>query len=149
VLAALEACAAGIERALGAVPGLVRGNLQQVAALATEVGLTLARDVVADAADRGLVDPTEAVLRCLSQATRADDTEPLSISLHPDDLAVVAGALAHHEAVRARTARAHFVPDAAVPRGSARVHTGAGKLAYDPREVLARMTAAVRAQAAP
>ena len=44
-------------------------------------------------------------------------------------------------------AAAQFVADASVPSGGVRAETGAGRLQYDPREVLERICEEVRREA--
>ena len=49
-------CLQSIERNLEALPQLVGQNLNAIAAMSTEIGLTLAREIVHDVLERGLQD---------------------------------------------------------------------------------------------
>ncbi|MBX3462930.1 MAG: hypothetical protein KF830_07150 [Planctomycetes bacterium] len=145
---AVERLVAGADAALTALPALVADRLDQVAALAVELGLAVAREVVGDALDRGLVDPTPTVARCLRDCVHGASRADLVVRLHPDDLALVQQRLAGMEALREEVAAARFVADPSVPRGGVRAETETGRLRYDPRDALERLAAELRREAA-
>ena len=62
---AVISMAASIQQTVGRIPALVEDNLRAVSSLATELGLTIAREIVGKAAEDGLLDPSQVVLRCL------------------------------------------------------------------------------------
>jgi flagellar biosynthesis/type III secretory pathway protein FliH len=71
----------------------------------------------------------------------------LVIRLNPDDLAGVKTRIAEHPDLAREAAAAQFVADPSVPSGGVRAETGAGRLHYDPREVLERICEEVRREA--
>jgi flagellar biosynthesis/type III secretory pathway protein FliH len=135
------------QRTIANVPAEVQQRLEQVAGLAVELGLALARELVGAALDQGKVDPTETVVRCLRDCVHGSDRSDLVVKLHPQDLGPVQQALQSRPEVQEETALARFVADPTVPRGGVRAETGAGRLRYDPREVLERISAEVRREA--
>jgi len=141
---ALLSCLGHIEYQLENIPMLVAVNLEQVSDLATEIGLTVAREVVGSALDQGLVDITAVVRRCLDRAVGGAGTSKLRIQLSPDDLSTVIQNLDEHPDMRERMQQVELRPDSSVERGHVRVETGAGSLFYDPLEVLARISDEVR-----
>ncbi len=141
---ALLSCIGSIEQQLGDIPAHVTDNLGQVAALATEIGLAVAREVVGAAADRGLVDTTAVVKRCLDHAVGGAEPGHIHIQLSPDDLSTVLGCLGSDSSMRERMQQVEFGPDPSLPRGHVRVQSGSGRLVYDPQEVLTRISDEVR-----
>ncbi|MHC4077570.1 MAG: FliH/SctL family protein [Planctomycetota bacterium] len=141
---ALLSCIGNIEHQLASIPGQVAANLEQVSALATEIGLAVAREVVGTAVEQGLVDTTAVVMRCLDQAVDDANTSQVRVQLSPDDLSTVLQRLDEHPDMRERMQQFELVPDANLPRGHVRVESGAGRLVYDPQEVLTRISDEVR-----
>lgn len=146
-LQALRDLAQAAKRVVEEQPGQIAARLDEVAALAVELGLAVARELVGAALQRGLVDPTPVVVRCLRDAVRGSGGGDLVVRLHPEDLAAVQAALQALPAVQEDLATARLLADAGVPRGGVRAETGAGRLCYDPREVLERISAEVRREA--
>ena len=145
---ALRDLARSCQRTVDAVPQQVNQRLDEVAALAVELGLALANELVGDALGKGLVDPTPTVVRCLRDCVHGSSKADLVIRLHPDDLAGVQQNLAATPDLQQELAVAKFVADPTVTRGGVRAETGAGRLHFDPREVLERICAEVRREAA-
>lgn len=146
--AALCAAAQAIGRAAQAVPATVAARLDEVAALAVELGLAVAREIVGAAVQQGLVDPTATVARCLREAVHGVDAAALTVHLHPEDLGPVLDRLEREPALRELAAAARFAADPSLARGAVRAETGAGRMRYDPREAFERVAAAVRSAAA-
>ena len=71
----------------------------------------------------------------------------LVIKLHPNDMANVQTRIAAMTELGEELASARFVADKSVPTGGVRAETGAGRLHYDPREVLERICNEVRREA--
>jgi flagellar biosynthesis/type III secretory pathway protein FliH len=134
-------------RTVEAVPQQVGQRLDEVAAIAVELGLALAREIVGSALDRGLVDPTPTVVRCLRDCVHGSGKADLVVRLHPLDLEGVQQQLAGMSELQDEVGSARFVADKSVPRGGVRAETGAGRLLYDPSEVLERISAEVRREA--
>lgn len=130
-----------------AVPGVVGKRLDEVGSIAVELGLSIAREIVGAALDQGIVDPSPTVMRCLADCVHGSDRADLVVRLHPADLDPVQQRVASLPELREQAAAARFVADANVPRGGVRAETGAGRLRYDPREVLERICAEVRREA--
>ena len=145
---ALRKLIATIGREVQNVPETVRARLDEVAGIAVELGLALAREIVGVALDQGLVDPTPTVARCLADCVHGADRGDLVVRLHPDDLAPVETRLQAMPELAEALAEARLVADRTVPRGGVRAETGAGRLRYDPSEVLERICAEVRREAA-
>jgi flagellar biosynthesis/type III secretory pathway protein FliH len=146
-VAALRDFATAARRTVDALPQQVTERLDEVAGLAVELGLALANEIVGDALQKGLVDPTPTVIRCLRDCVHGSSKADLVVRLHPDDLALVQQTLQAHPEVREETAAARFVADPTIARGGVRAETGAGRLQYDPREVLQRICDEVRREA--
>jgi flagellar biosynthesis/type III secretory pathway protein FliH len=146
---AVQAALAAIQKSLQTLPTTVNGRLEQVAALAVELGLAVAREIVGAALDQGFVDPTPTVLRCLRDCVHGSDRGDLVVHLHPEDLALVLDRLARVPELREQVAAARFVSDPALGRGAVRAETGAGRLRYDPQEACERVAAEVRKAATP
>jgi flagellar biosynthesis/type III secretory pathway protein FliH len=144
---ALRELATASRRAVEALPQQVGTRLDDVAALAVELGLALANEIVGDALQKGIVDPTPTVVRCLRDCVHGSSKADLVVRLHPDDLALVQTTLHAHPEVRDEAAAARFVADPTISRGGVRAETGAGRLQYDPREVLQRICDEVRREA--
>jgi flagellar biosynthesis/type III secretory pathway protein FliH len=138
-----EVCAAA-RQAVDALPAAVAARVDELAGVAVELGLALAREIVGAALDKGLVDPTPVVLRCLRDCVHGAGKADLVVRLHPQDLAAVQQRLRGHAEMQEEIADARFVADPLVPRGGVRAETGAGRLLYDPQEALARVCAEVR-----
>jgi len=141
---ALQAIAAAATDACEALPRLVGERLDGIAELAVELGLAVAREIVGDALDRGHVDPTPTVVRCLRDCVHGSSRADLVVRLHPDDLGNVQRVLQQHSELADQVGVAHFVADARVGRGGVRAETEAGRLEYDPRDALERVSAEVR-----
>ena len=141
---ALRSCIEDIEHQLEGIPRQVAENLEQVSVLATEIGLAVAREIVGSALDQGLVDVTAVVMRCLDHALGGAQTGQVRVQLSPDDLSTVIQSLDEHPDMRERMQQVELLPDASVQRGHVRVETNAGRLSYDPQEVLARISDEVR-----
>lgn len=142
--AALQALSVAATDAIDAVPRVVHERLDEVAGMAVELGLAVAREIVGHALAQGMFDPTAVVKRCLADCVRGSSGSELVVRLHPDDLALVHGALEEEEAVREQLQRARLVADRTIARGAVRAETDAGRLQYDPREALERVCAEVR-----
>ena len=140
--------AQSIQQGVAGLAKVVNERLDQVAALAVELGLQLARELVGDALDKGLVDPTPTVVRCLRDAVQGSTDSSLKVYLHPDDLGIVLARLAEIPDLASLVTATDFQPDRALQRGAVRAETGSGRLRYDPQEVFARMAEAVRNVAA-
>lgn len=140
----VEKLVAAAQRAVADLPHQVNARLDEVAALAVELGLGVAREIVGTALDKGLVDPTPTVVRCLRDCVHGSSPRDLVVRLHPDDLALVQERLQTEAAVADEVAAARFVADASVPRGGVRAETETGRLRYDPRDALERVAAEVR-----
>ncbi len=129
---------------LAELPGVVERRLDEVAGIAVELGLAIAREIVGSALDKGIVDPTPTVERCLRDCVRGGSDDHLVVRLHPDDLAPVQQHLRAMPELTEETAAARFVGDPRVPRGGVLAETDAGRLRYDPREALQRVCEEVR-----
>lgn len=145
---ALQQIAQATERALQTLPAAVQTRLDAVASMVVELGLAVAREIVGEALAQGHVDPTPTVARCLREAVHGSDAGDLKIHLHPDDLGVVLERLGQQPDLRQRLAAAELVADASTARGAVRAETGAGRLRWDPREVLQRISDEIRREAA-
>ena len=146
-LAALQNCLDGIDRAVDSITKDVDRRLADVAELATELGLALAREILGVALEKGLADPTTTVSRCLRESAVGTDGE-IAVFLSPDDLDLVLDELDKQSDPRERVARARFAADPELDRGSVRIETAAGRLLYDPAEVLQRICDEVRQELA-
>lgn len=129
------------------VPGVVQSRLDEVAGIAVELGLAIAREIVGKAIDDGNMDPTDVVTRCLRDCVHGSSSGDLVIRLNPDDLAGVKTNLSRMPDLDEEVASARFVADATIPSGGVRAETGAGRLLYNPREVLDRICEEVRREA--
>lgn len=145
---AVQRFVAHTRAAVDALPGLVRQGVDEVSRIAVELGLAVARELVGAALEQGLVDPTPTVARCLRDCVHGSDRADLVVRLHPQDLELVETRLAAMPELQEELAAARFVADATMARGAVRAETGAGRLRYDPREVLERICAEVRREAA-
>jgi len=142
--ASLQTFANGAKQAIAALPKAVGDRLDEVAAIAVELGLAVAREIVGNALDRGFVDPTPTVARCLRDCVHGSNRTDLVIRLHPADLELVQRQLALMTELRDEVAGSRFVADPSVGRGAVRAETDAGRLRYDPREALERIATEVR-----
>ena len=141
---ALDALSATIDNRIAELRTQLDGNLDHVAAVVVELGLTVAREVVGSALDRGLVDIVPTVRRCLDAAvvgTKSNGGPSVSLQMHPEDLQVWAS--------DAGLSRPDVQVDVGtnLQRGEVVISTGAGALHYEPMEVLERVSEAVRAEA--
>ena len=143
----LRGVLAQTQQQLQAVPGVVNERLDEVAGIAVELGLSIARELVGAALDQHLVDPTPTVARCLRDCVHGSSQQDLVVKLNPDDLANVKTRIAELPELAREAADAQFVADPSVPSGGVRAETGAGRLHYDPREVLERICDEVRREA--
>jgi len=142
--AALRGLIEVAQQAVRQLPQAVAARLDEVAALAVALGLAVAREVVGAALDRGAVDPTPTVARCLRDCVHGSSRADLVVRLHPADLELVRAGLAALPGADDEAAAARFVADPALGRGAVRAETETGRLRYDPREVLERIAAEVR-----
>jgi flagellar biosynthesis/type III secretory pathway protein FliH len=145
--AAVQNCMDGIDRAVESITTSVDRRLDDVAALATELGLALAREILGAALEKGLADPTATVSRCLRESAVGTDGE-IAVFLSPDDLDLVIDELDRQADPPERVARSRFAADPELDRGSVRIETAAGRLLYDPAEVLQRICDEVRQELA-
>lgn len=132
---------------VAAMPGLIGSRLDEVAGIAVELGLAIAREIVGAAIDKGNLDPTPIVVRCLKDCVHGSGGGDMVVKLNPEDLASVKTRLAQTPDIDDEVAAARFVADATVPSGGVRAETGAGRLLYNPREVLERICVEVRREA--
>lgn len=129
------------------VPEVINNRLDEIAGISVELGLAIAREIVGAAIDDGKMDPTPIVARCLRDCVHGSDRGDLVIRLNPEDLAGVKTRLAEMTELDEEIAAARFEADATVPSGGVRAETGAGRLRYNPREVLERICDEVRREA--
>ncbi|MFT4512150.1 MAG: flagellar biosynthesis/type III secretory pathway protein FliH [Planctomycetota bacterium] len=132
---------------VAALSGVVNSRMDEIAGIAVELGLAIAREIVGEALDQGKVDPTSTVARCLADCVHGSDRSDLVIKLNPEDMAKVQTGIAQMAGLGEELASARFVSDATVLSGGVRAETGAGRLHYDPREVLERICNEVRREA--
>lgn len=142
--AALHALVASITDALEATPAMVGERLDGIASIAVELGLGVAREIVGNALERGHVDPSATVARCLRECLHGNSGTEMSVHLHPQDMEIVQQSLANVPDLREQMDGVRFAADPRAGRGTVRVETEAGKLKYDPRDVLDRISEAVR-----
>ena len=102
--------------------------------------------ILGDALDSGAVDVTATVARCLRDCTHGSGATELSVHLHPDDLEIAQQKIAEFDELADRLTATRFVADARAARGVVRIETEAGRLKYDPRDVLQRISESVRRQ---
>lgn len=140
----LMRCLGEIREALGQVPQRVQDNLEQIAALTTEIGLTVAGEVVGEALARGLVDPTPIVKRCLDGAVVGLTDPQVEVALNPEDLPLVVDELDNDAELQGRIPSVTFAPNPGLPRGAVQVQTAAGRSTYQPAEVLERIATELR-----
>ena len=140
---AFQTCLEGIDRAVDSIASTVNGRLDDVAALVTELGIALAREVLGTAIEKGLADPTATVVRCLRDAVGAADSAT-EVFLAPDDRRAVLDRLQAQPDLQKHVDRARFTADPDLERGAVRIETEAGRLLYEPREVLQRISDEVR-----
>lgn len=133
-----------LQRALQALPATVQVRLEQVAGLAVEIGLAVAREVVGEALARGHVDPLPVVTRCLQDAVEGGAEGRIQVRLHPADLGPVMERLAAVPEWQPTLARTDLLADPGVARGAVKLDAGAGRLRWDPREVLERICQEIR-----
>lgn len=139
---AFQAVLRAIAAAAQPLPDMVRGRLDEVAALATDLGMALAREILGAALDQGICDPTPVVAHCLRDAVRSGGR--LTVRLHPADLGGVLDRLEEHPELRDHAAGVDFTGDPRLNRGAVRAETDTGRLVYDPAEVLERMCEELR-----
>ena len=141
---ALQALCGAVAAAAKGVPDTVNGRIDEIAGIAVELGLAIAREIVGHALDAGLVDPTPTVARCLRDCVHGSRDDDLVVRLHPADLQLAQERLRQMPELHDEVAAARFVADPAVARGAVRAETEAGRLRYDPREALLRVSEEVR-----
>lgn len=134
-----------LQDAIKGLPSLVRKNLAEVSQLSTEIGLAIAQEVLGDALERGSIDPMQTLDRCLSEASIGLDGVDLAIYMHPGDLSQVLNELESDPEMRERLGGAQLHADAGLQRSAVRIDTEVGRLSYDYREILLRVSKAVRA----
>lgn len=133
-----------IDAATRTLPDVVNARIDEIAGIAVELGLAVAREIVGNALDAGAVDPTPVVARCLRDCVHGSSNDDLVVRLHPDDLQLVqTGLQAMHE-LSEQVAAARFVADKTLARGAVSAETAAGRLRYDPRQALERVSEEVR-----
>ena len=142
--AELSATLDGLREQAARLPAVVDHKLGAVAALATEIGLTVAREVVGQAVQQGVIDPAPAVRRCLEEASVGLTGTKLEIRLHPEDLSLVMTELEGDPLLRDKVECATFVPDPGLSRAAVRIDTESGRLKYECGEVLDRISQEVR-----
>ena len=140
---AAEACRAAVEQSLHELRHLVDSRLQAIAAMTTELGLAVAREIVGHSLARGTFDPLPVVRRCLQQATTHGERGKFVVRLSPADHARVQQDLASDTA-RELT----FLADATLSPGSVRVESDLGAIAYDPAQALQRLSEELRRELA-
>lgn len=140
---AVDACRAAVERALRELRSVVDARVDAVASMSTELGLVVASEIVGATLARGVFDPLPIVRRCLQQALAAGERSGVVVRLSPADLVRV-----QSEPVDARVQGVTFAADAALAPGSVRVETDVGTIAYDPAEVLRRLSDELRKELA-
>lgn len=145
--AQLRGLIATAQRQVQELPQVVNQRLDEVAGVAVELGLSIARELVGAALDRHLLDPTPTVARCLRDCVHGTGGSDLVVRLNPDDLEAVEANVAAEPALARAAADVQLVADVSVPRGGVRAETGGGRLHYDPREVLERICEEVRREA--
>ncbi|CAN0490436.1 unnamed protein product, partial [Discosporangium mesarthrocarpum] len=128
-------------------PSEVNGRLDEIAGIAVELGLSIAKEIVGASLEQGRVDPTATVARCLADCVHGSDRGDLVVRLHPEDVAAVQTNLQNMPELANELDAATIVADATIARGGVRAETGAGRLHYDPREVLTRICDEVRREA--
>ena len=136
-----------LRRALNQVSARVDENLQSVTALATELGLAIAKEVVGEGVADGLLDPSSVVLRCLRDGVLGGSRPDIRIELCPEDLNMVVSALGSHPDLASEMGQLEFVANPALGRSCVEVTTESGRLSYDPEEVLRRICDEVRKEA--
>ncbi len=141
---ALINLAGQIEESVAQLQPIVTANVQQVAAIATELGMAIAKEIVGQAVDEGRFDPSPIVERCLLNSVRGSDRADARIELCPDDLNLVVEQLQANPETRARVQTVEFVANPAMERGCVNVSSQSGRLVYDPDEVLERICAEIR-----
>lgn len=144
----LQSVVQGMQRTLQQVNTTVVQRLDAIAETVVELGLAVAREIVGEAIDKGLLDPTPTVVHCLRDCVHGSSGGDLVVHLHPDDLAPVLTRLSQMPELRAQLAACRMVPDPALARGAVRAETATGRLRYDPAEVFDRVAATVRSAAA-
>ena len=147
--AALHALVASTTDAIEALPTMIGERLDVIAQIAVELGLGVAREIVGSALEKGFVDPTEVVARCLRDCVHGSRGTELSVHLHPGDLELVQAEIAKVDDLRDQLDRVRFVADGRTQRGAVRIETESGRLEYDPREALERVSEEVRREVRP
>lgn len=139
---------AGLCQSISGVVGqalpMVEQNLQQVTALATELGLAVAREIVGEAVDQGRIDVSGVVARCLRQMVHVDEQARIRIELHPEDHDLVVGNLEGRAELEGMVAGTDFVANPGLGRGSVEISSQSGRLLYEPMEVLERISNEIR-----
>ena len=146
-LDAMRAALGEARRQLQALPVAVNARLDEVAAVAVELGLSVARELVGKALDEHFVDPTPTVVRCLRDSVQGTNAPDLVVKMNPADVATVKTRLAQEPDLAQEAAEVALVADPKVPPGGVRAETDAGGLRYDPREVLERICDEIRREA--
>lgn len=111
-----------------------------VAALATELGLAVAREIVGDALERRNVDLVPIVRRCLQACVTSGDRTNVVLRVCPADQPRLVE-LAESQQIR-------LVADESLAVGSVRLETATGSVAYQPQEVLQRLSDDLRRELA-
>jgi flagellar biosynthesis/type III secretory pathway protein FliH len=144
----LQSALQAMQKSLLGLQSTVNGRLDLVASQVVELSLAIAREIVGNALDCGLVDPTPTVIRCLRDCVHAADAKELIIYLHPDDLALVTAQLSRRPDLNIELGATRFATDPSLGRGAVRAETSAGRLRYDPAQMFERVAQAVRSAAA-
>ncbi|MHC5062357.1 MAG: FliH/SctL family protein [Planctomycetota bacterium] len=144
---AAKACLDQISSELSKTGDIVLENLTAVTRLATELGLCLAREIVGEALDKGIVDPTATVLSTLQSMVLSAEDAGIRIAISAEDFSLVVASLQDLPEFAAFADRVEFSVDPTLPRAAVRIETGSGRLQYEPQEVLAKLCDEVRRSA--
>ena len=129
------------EAAIASIPGIVKSKLDEVVAISTELGLSLAKAIVGEVVDQNLGDTPGTVLRCLEEAVPGVDVR---VHLAPEDHAAVTASFAEFPELCARFPDATFIADGMLQHGCVRVESDFGATHYDPRLVIDEVCDEVR-----
>lgn len=132
-------CALAVESAIGQLPQIVGARFDEIAGVATELGLALARAVVGELVDARAVDVQQVVRRCLEEIADTPANRVVRIKASPDDLGVLNAAFVEMPDLAARARGAEFVADPHLGQGTVIVETTAGATFYDPRDAIERI----------
>ncbi len=126
-----------LESAVGELPAIVSRRLDEVAALATEMGLTIAGEILNSRIEKGEFDLVPVITSALKAVVGGTQEALVTVFLNAADLGPVLGRLRPEK--QDKPSPFHFEVDPLLARGTVRIETDSGRLKYDPREVLARL----------